>query len=600
MPDPDNHRFYPDIGHNTIYVYDPATGGSDIPVHQFNLGDPMAGDAVAENATGYLMRNAQWLVQVIGVDALRIDAAKHVQGFTLDYIDRAIYRQNPRPLLDGSTQHVFAYSEVYDADPAVLHPHVKKTIDPGDIGTIGGNRDTLDFKLYFAMKENLERGTRPGWENWDGMRYAWYRIKDTGLDVSPANGQGDTLHNGNAGVTFVQSHDVHTPWQLGNVAHAYTLMMPGNTVVYFNGKELGDDRPFPKDGRRDALDVRNGSALTGLLRIRNTHGRGNYAERWIDDQGLFAFERTGSCIVLLSNRADGGRPVNGINPFGTISGVDFDSPATVTYGFEYFGDKSSPLIGPNGLGDPGWTGDGEFRQTVDTTVLEEGLHFLEARGFRHRTDDAEAAVAALEHYMSQAPFTPSGILLSDNAKAFLSEAFIQATMMFGLIQRTTKPAHPWSNGKAEAMNRTLKYQCFPAVAGNIQKWEDAVQLVQVWMTFYNTQRAHSGHINRGLPPIAFYELYTKTPGDHLDRLLAMGILKPGPDWRIRLMGRADADKCGAPLPGQEIPVSESGELPYALICDRRGTEFTPAAHADHSFAFTDAPPTHRPCVTLSK
>ena len=216
------------------------------------------------------------------------------------------------------------------------------------------------------------------------------------------------------------------------------------------------------------------------------------------------------------------------------------------------------------------------------------------------TDDAEAAVAALEHYMSQAPFTPSGILLSDNAKAFLSEAFIQATMMFGLIQRTTKPAHPWSNGKAEAMNRTLKYQCFPAVAGNIQKWEDAVQLVQVWMTFYNTQRAHSGHINRGLPPIAFYELYTKTPGDHLDRLLAMGILKPGPDWRIRLMGRADADKCGAPLPGQEIPVSESGELPYALICDRRGTEFTPAAHADHSFAFTDAPPTHRPCVTLSK
>jgi len=90
VADPDNRRFYPDIGHNTIHVYDPATGEGDIPIHQFNLDDPMAGDAVAENATGYLMRNAQWLVQVIGVDALRIDAAKHVQGFTLDYIDRAI------------------------------------------------------------------------------------------------------------------------------------------------------------------------------------------------------------------------------------------------------------------------------------------------------------------------------------------------------------------------------------------------------------------------------------------------------------------------------------------------------------------------------
>ena len=44
---------------------------------------------------GYLMRNAQWLVQVIGVDGLRIDAAKHVQGFVLDLLDRAVYRQNP-------------------------------------------------------------------------------------------------------------------------------------------------------------------------------------------------------------------------------------------------------------------------------------------------------------------------------------------------------------------------------------------------------------------------------------------------------------------------------------------------------------------------
>jgi glycosidase len=79
VADPNNARFYPDQGHNTIFVYDPKTGEQNIPVHQFNLGNPLAGDATMENATGYLMRNAQWLVQVAGADGLRIDAAKHVQ-----------------------------------------------------------------------------------------------------------------------------------------------------------------------------------------------------------------------------------------------------------------------------------------------------------------------------------------------------------------------------------------------------------------------------------------------------------------------------------------------------------------------------------------
>ncbi|MFP6577080.1 MAG: Ig-like domain-containing protein, partial [Pirellulaceae bacterium] len=542
VPDPDNRQFYPDEGHNTIYVYDPMTGEADIPVHQFNLDNPLDGDATVENATGYLMRNAQWLIQVVGVDGLRIDAGKHVQGFTLDFLDRAVYRQNPRQLLDGSTKHVFTYSEVYDADPAVLHPHVKKDINPADPGRIGGNRDTLDFKLYFALKENLEHGTQPGWDNWDSNRGAWYQIKDAALDTSPANGQGDTLHNGNAGVTFVQSHDVYKPYQLENVAYAYTLMMPGNTVVYFNGKEFGDNRDFPKAGRADALSVADGSDLTRILKARTTHGRGNYAERWVDSDGLFSFERESSAVTLLSNRTDGGfdsrtlshvgfapgtylveltgnaadsqrdpfndipevvqvfddagvnkvnvrfprnanangdwtgggylvyglptpqapagleligvdsilagnssvnndfqngsqrqtdlhvvtadqlnvrlqtvevnllgslrdawadgdnallkldggRPINTLNPNSTASGVDYDQPGDVTYGFERFEQKSSPLIGPGGLADSSWQGDGEFLQTIDTSQLEEGPHFLEARAFRHRTDDGPA------------------------------------------------------------------------------------------------------------------------------------------------------------------------------------------------------------------
>jgi alpha-amylase len=324
VPDPANRRFYPQIGHQTIFVFDPRTNQSGIPVHSFNIADPMAGDPVVENATGYLMRNAQWLVQVVGVDGLRIDAAKHVQGFVLDLIDRAVYRTNPRKLLDGSQNDVFTYSEVFDANPAILLPHVKKTINHGDPGRIGGNRDTLDFKLYFALKENLEQSGVPG---------AWQRIKDAALDVSD-----DGLHNGSAGVTFIQSHDVFKPFALEHVAQAYTLMMPGNTVVYFNGRQFGNNRDFPKLGRGDALSVGRGSVLTRLLAARTTHGRGDYAERWDGTDGLFAFERRGSALILLSNRGDAGFDSR------TLTQVDFPPGTLLT---ELSGNAADRIVNPD-------------------------------------------------------------------------------------------------------------------------------------------------------------------------------------------------------------------------------------------------------------
>jgi len=58
------------------------------------------------------------------------------------------------------------------------------------------------------------------------------------------------------------------------------------------------------------------------------------------------------------------------------------------YGFERFQEKSSPLIGPGGIGAP--RGDGEFRQIVTASKLEEGVHFLTVRAWRHRTDGGPA------------------------------------------------------------------------------------------------------------------------------------------------------------------------------------------------------------------
>lgn len=125
------------------------------------------------------------------------------------------------------------------------------------------------------------------------------------------------LINGSAGVTFVVNHDDGPP-DLNNVAHAYLLMRPGNTVVYYNAKEHGTGRDFPKDGRGDALG-NYGDTITKLVEIRNTHGRGDYRERWVD-QNVLVYERSGSALVALNNRNDAGfdeRRVDVDLPWGT-------------------------------------------------------------------------------------------------------------------------------------------------------------------------------------------------------------------------------------------------------------------------------------------
>lgn len=294
VPDPNNARFYPDKSLNPILVYDPATNVSNIAIYPFNNANPLQGTPVEENAMGLIMRNAQWLVQTVGVDMFRLDAAKHVTPFTLDYFDRAVYRSSFRTLLNGAQEQVFSFSEAYDGSAAYLQGHVKKTpfVYGGpnnnqlqNEGTVHANRDALDFKLFFAMQANLSS---------NGFANNWDNIRSAALDVND-----DGYHNGSQGVTFVSSAD-NGPPALGNVAYAYTLMMPGNTIVYYNGKEFGNDRSFPQDGRGDALGGTYGDAIPELVNLRNRYGRGNYIERLTESKN-FAFERESSALVLLNS-----------------------------------------------------------------------------------------------------------------------------------------------------------------------------------------------------------------------------------------------------------------------------------------------------------
>jgi hypothetical protein len=290
VPAENNRRFYPDKSLQPIMVFDPKTGEQNIAIYPFNNGTPLAGDPVAENAMGYLMRNAQWLVQTIGVDGLRIDAAKNFDPFVLNYLDRAVYRSSFRTLLNGQQRDVFSFSEVYDGNQDYLQGLTRKDINASNPGTVGGNRDVLDFPLFFALRDNL---TGNGFQN------SWYNIRNASFDLHD-----DGIHNGSQGVTFVSSHDNDGAY-LSNVAYAYTLMLPGNAIVYHNAKEFGDNRDFPKNGRGDALGGVFGDAIPTLVDIRNRYGRGNYRERYIEKE-LFAYERSKSAIVLLSNRLDSG------------------------------------------------------------------------------------------------------------------------------------------------------------------------------------------------------------------------------------------------------------------------------------------------------
>jgi alpha-amylase len=296
VPDPANARFYPDRNLPGVTYYDPASN-QNLTVYPFNAANPMAGDAVPENATGLEMRYLQWMVQTVGVDGFRLDAAKHMTQSALKYFDAAVYRSNPRLQLDGSVENVFMYGEVVpgDGQPAgqsaqdFLYSYIRKDINPATPNVIGGDRDVLDFVLRGNLSANLSNSA---------VGNDWRNVVNSSMDV-----RDDGLHNGSAGVMFVSNHDGGGA-DMSNVAYAYILTQPGNAIVYYNAKQFGTGRSFPVDGRGDALG-NYGDSITDLLNIRETHGRGDYRERWLEKE-YFGMERSKSMLVLLDNRNDGG------------------------------------------------------------------------------------------------------------------------------------------------------------------------------------------------------------------------------------------------------------------------------------------------------
>jgi glycosidase len=324
VADPSNVRFYPDQSLQPIIVYDPKTGEQNIKIYPFNNANPQNGTPVPENDLGYLMRYAQWMVQYVGVDGFRIDAAKNMPPWVLNYLDRAVYRSSFRTQLNGSQEQIFSFGEVYDSSKSLIQQYIRKDINPNTPGTIGGNRDALDFPLFFAMRNYLTG---------NGLTNDWRQIVSASQDS-----QDDGLaNNGSQGVSFVSSQDDFGPY-LSNVAYAYTLTRPGNTIVYFDAHQFGDSsaRSFPKDGRGDALGGLYGNTITTLVNIRDTHPDGNYDQRDLEKE-ILIYERDDSMLVALNNRLDSGYDTRTVHT----------AFAPGTYLIELTGNAGDPTVDPN-------------------------------------------------------------------------------------------------------------------------------------------------------------------------------------------------------------------------------------------------------------
>ncbi len=289
LPDPDNARYYPDRDLGGTTVFDPARN-TNVTVYDFNAENPLAGDAVPENATGLLMRNVRWMIQDIGVDGFRVDAGRHFPRWVLPFLDEAMFNASRRTNLDGSRRHAYAFTEVGFDSAAFQQDFIRLDVNAAPGGQLGGNRDALDFNFFGAVNGNLQDVA---------IGNDWNNVVNASIDLND-----DGFMNGSQGVKFVESHDDFGPGMI-NVAYAYMLMLPGNANVYYNAQQNFDPlRAFPKDGSGDSLG-NYGDTRTTLVDIRSRYGRGNFLPRFLEKEN-YAYEREKAALVLLSNRNDAG------------------------------------------------------------------------------------------------------------------------------------------------------------------------------------------------------------------------------------------------------------------------------------------------------
>jgi alpha-amylase len=271
-PDPKNARLYPDMALTPTSVTNPGTtrnpGTTSATLYPFNETDPLEGDAIVENATGLLCRATRWMLEDVGVDGFRLDAAKHTPTWFWDtYWDTAVYLRHRT--FDGTLATPYSFCEVVEGGGASIQDWIRKPA--GEYGNPGqgwpasgwafGNRDALDLNEAGALRDLVSADGSGSWGNAMGASV------DT---------RDDGYQNGTMGVHHVDSHD-NTIEDAENdtVVYAYVLARTGTPCVYHNALQWGaQPNNFPRaNGRDDAIGT-DDDFITRMVQIRNCYGRG--------------------------------------------------------------------------------------------------------------------------------------------------------------------------------------------------------------------------------------------------------------------------------------------------------------------------------------
>ncbi|MBL4591541.1 MAG: hypothetical protein JKY96_06230 [Phycisphaerales bacterium] len=313
LPDPANTRFYPDLLLTPDVFTNPGTsrnpGSTPFTRYPFNTATPLNGDPVTDNATGMLMRWAQWMIQDVGVDGFRLDALKHTPSWFWDtFLDASIHLTRETP--HGQMVSPFTFGENITGNFDMLNNYTRKD------GF--ANRDALDIQGAARLRDLLNAG---GLGSWASIQ--------SSIDSGHLDAADDGIINGSMGMNHVFSHDngtagsgssqppMPTLRQQGYPMHAYTLMRPGRTIVYHNARGFGKRASgfFPRAGSSTALGW-DGSTqtldttMTTLVNLRNQIGYGQYFQLNNSINDVLVFERAlngqSNCLVAVNDRFDAG------------------------------------------------------------------------------------------------------------------------------------------------------------------------------------------------------------------------------------------------------------------------------------------------------
>lgn len=114
----------------------------------------------------------------------------------------------------------------------------------------------------------------------------------------------------------------------------------------------------------------------------------------------------------------------------------------------------------------------------------------------------------LDIMATRSPF-PIQCLYSDNGGEFRgnsTHAYVAGCTRLGIQQRFTKPAHPWTNGKAERVIKTILEEWYWPNRGAFRNSEEQRQSLYRYIDFYNHERKHQG-INNLTPALRLSGFY---------------------------------------------------------------------------------------------